>query len=186
MSTTGRPLTRIQLLGLVGACTALLLSACTKSSSPSSPPSPAAPSTAPSPTGGTAVSIEAKNVAPLGKVLVDQQGLTLYLLTKEKGGKIACTGSCASIWPPVVLPSGTTSATTVAGAKSSLLGTVKLPDGTVAVTYNGYPLHTYSGDSGPGQANGQGVQGVWFAVTPSGTEATSSSSGTSGGGGYGY
>ncbi len=185
MRASGRTLGRTSPLGLA-ACAALVLSACSQSSSAYSAPSAPAPSAAQAPTGGTAVSIEAKNVAPVGKVLVDQQGLTLYLLTKEKGGKIACTGSCASIWPPVALPSGSTAATAIAGAKSSLLGTVTLADGTVAVTYNGYPLHTYSGDSGPGQANGQGVQGVWFAVSPSGTKATTGSSGNSGGSGNGY
>ena len=176
------------MLGLLAACAALVLSACTNNSSAySAPPSAPAPSTAPPLTGGTAISIGTKNVAPVGTVLVDQQGLTLYLLTKEEGGKIMCTGSCASIWPPVVLPSGASSATGIAGVKSSLLGSVQLPDGSLEATYNGYPLHTYSGDSGPGQANGQAFQNVWFAVTSSGTSATSSSSGTSdGGSGDGY
>ena len=55
------------------------------------------------------------------------------------------------------------------------------------VTYNGLPLYTYTGDSKPGDAKGEGLQGVWFAVTPS-MQATSTgtSSGGNNGGGNGY
>jgi predicted lipoprotein with Yx(FWY)xxD motif len=31
--------------------------------------------------------------------------------------------------------------------------------------YNGHPLYTYSGDTGPGQTNGEGIGGVWHVVT---------------------
>jgi hypothetical protein len=65
---------------------------------------------------------------------------------------------------------------------------VKRPDGVTQVTYDGLLLYTFSGDSGPGQSNGQGVQGVWFAVTPAGQSAKGGSGGGSesptGGGGY--
>jgi predicted lipoprotein with Yx(FWY)xxD motif len=33
--------------------------------------------------------------------------------------------------------------------------------------YNGHPLYTYSGDTGPGQTTGEGVGGVWHVCTPS-------------------
>lgn len=67
------------------------------------------------------------------------------------------------------------------------LGTITRPDGGVQVTDNGLPLYTYSGDHKPGQANGQGIQGVWFAVTASTSGGSSSwNSSSSGGGGYGY
>ena len=52
----------------------------------------------------------------------------------------------------------------VAGA----LGTITRPDGGTQVTYEGRPLYLYSGDQNPGEASGQGIQGVWFAMTPSG------------------
>ena len=47
------------------------------------------------------------------------------------------------------------------------------------VAYNGHPLYTYSGDSAPLQANGEGFGNVWFVVpttlpttTPSGSTPT--------------
>jgi hypothetical protein len=65
-------------------------------------------------------------------------------------------------------------------------GTIKRPDGSTQLTINGMPLYTYSGDSASGQATGQGIQGVWFAVAASGTSTSGTGSGgSSGGGGYG-
>ena len=73
------------------------------------------------------------------------------------------------------------------------LSTISRPDGGRQVTYNGMPLYTYSGDAAPGEANGQAIDNVWFAVTPNGSSSGASvgaagstgSSAGSGGGGYG-
>ena len=111
-------------------------------------------------------------------MLVAPDGVTLYHLTTESGGSIQCTGSCAGTWPPL-LESGGALPGESAGVTGKL-GTITRPDGKVQITYDGMPLYTYSGDSQAGQANGQGIQGVWFAVTAS----ASGSSGGAGGGGY--
>src|SRR4051794_39546640 len=37
----------------------------------------------------------------LGKILVNGQGRTLYLFQKDQGTKSACSGTCASNWPPL-------------------------------------------------------------------------------------
>ena len=118
--------------------------------------------------GATAAIVSATTVPKLGKVIVDAKGFTLYDFHKDKGGKSACYGACAKVWPPLT---GTPKAEK--GAKASLLGTVKRTDGTTQVTYAGHPLYTYVGDSQPGQANGNdfsqfGAQ--WYALTPSGEE----------------
>jgi hypothetical protein len=39
------------------------------------------------------------------------------------------------------------------------------------VTYGGYALYLYAGDSKAGQVNGQGTAGVWHAVATSGAIA---------------
>src|SRR5436853_3757049 len=53
---------------------------------------------------GSSAAIATSNVSGLGPVLVDSKGDVLYYDKSEKGGAIKCTGSCASLWPPVLLP----------------------------------------------------------------------------------
>src|SRR5450759_2301639 len=96
----------------------------------------------------------------MGKLLADSHGHTLYHLNTEKNGKIHCSGSCAGIWPPLLLPKGT-NVKSVKGATGKF-ATIKRPDGHTQITYNCWPLYTYSGDSGPNQTNGNGIQGIWF------------------------
>jgi Secreted repeat of unknown function len=52
------------------------------------------------------------------------------------------------------------------------------------------PLYHFSGDQQPGDTNGQGVGGLWFAVTPDGglvgAGGGASDGGGQSGGGYGY
>ena len=203
MSITGRPRLRPsahRLLGgslLLGA--AITVAACgasgtTASGSGSSPSSGTAGSAGSSPS--SAITVSAKNVPGVGTVLVNGQGQTLYLLTSEMGGKITCTGSngCTKIWPEIILPLGTTAAKAGSGVTSSLLGTVKDASGNLEVTYNGWPLYTYVGDSGPGVANGQGIAtfgGTWYVLNASGDPVTgksqpSGSSSSSSSAGHGY
>jgi predicted lipoprotein with Yx(FWY)xxD motif len=123
--------------------------------------------------GTTAVVVKSVTNAKLGKkVLATAAGLTLYRNTQEKSGHIKCTGGCASVWPPLTLPAGATRATAGAGVTQASLGKVKRPDGRWQVTYKRQPLYRYSADRRAGQANGQGIGGIWFAV---GTSATVSS-----------
>jgi len=101
----------------------------------------------------------------LGKVLVDAKGRTLYVF-----GLGACTGSCASAWPPLL--------TTGKPAGVHGLGTKRLGNGTLQVTFAGKPLYRYALDVKPGQVAGAAVA-HWFALSPTGAKlhASSSSSG---------
>lgn len=36
-----------------------------------------------------------------GKVLTNDNGMTLYVFGKDAGGKSACNGPCAGNWPPL-------------------------------------------------------------------------------------
>jgi hypothetical protein len=87
------------------------------------------------------------------------------------------------------LPKGASAASAGSGIKASLLGTKKL-SGETYPTYNGWLMYEYSGDSGPGQAKGQGIKsfgGTWYVLNASGNPVTSSSGGSGGsGGGGGY
>jgi predicted lipoprotein with Yx(FWY)xxD motif len=103
-----------------------------------------------------------------GMILVDGSGRTLYLFEKDQPNQSACSGACVAAWP-VDHSSGTPRAGS--GVKASLLGTFRRGDNTTQVTYNHHPLYYYSGDSGAGQQNGQGVDAfgaAWFVVAPAG------------------
>ena len=119
-------------------------------------------------TGPSGVATVSAASTKLGMVLVDGSGRTLYLFEKDQPNQSACTGACVAAWP-IDQSSGTPKAG--GGVKASLLGTIRRADGTTQVAYNGHPLYYYSGDSGAGQLNGQGVDAFgakWFVVTPAG------------------
>ena len=46
------------------------------------------------------------------------------------------------------------------------------PDGKTQVSYKGMPLYYWAQDSAPGQTSGQGVQNLWWVVSPQGTPIT--------------
>jgi predicted lipoprotein with Yx(FWY)xxD motif len=97
-------------------------------------------------------------------ILSNTQGLTLYYRTSDVPPSTVCSSGCATAWPPLVVSgSGTpTSATSLPGK----LTVVADANGN-QVAYNGHPLYTYSGDTGPGQTTGEGVGGIWHVCTPS-------------------
>ncbi len=98
-------------------------------------------------------------------VLTNAKGFTLYSFAPDTATKSACYGSCAAYWPPV------TGSTAHAAGVPGTFTTIKRTDGTSQVTYNGHPLYTYIGDSGPGQAHGNNLNlngGLWREITVSG------------------
>ena len=104
----------------------------------------------------------------LGKVIVNSRGRTLYLFEKDKGHRSACSGSCATYWPPLIAHGQP-----IAGgaAKQSLIGTIKRSNGARQVTYAGHPVYTYILDTKRGQTTGEGSTlfgAGWDALAPSG------------------
>jgi predicted lipoprotein with Yx(FWY)xxD motif len=119
-------------------------------------------------------SVKTRSVS-LGKILVNASSQTLYLFEKDKNGKSACSGACATNWPPL-LTKGTPKGS--GGVKSSLLGTTKRSDGTTQVTYNKHPLYTFVADQGKrGSTKGEGIDAFgakWYVVAAKGTAKTGS------------
>ncbi|MFJ3582302.1 SCO0930 family lipoprotein [Streptomyces sp. NPDC090127] len=105
----------------------------------------------------------------LGKVVTDSEGFTLYRFDKDSSSppKATCEGDCAAVWP-VVSPDG---AKPPAGVDASLLGEVTRPDGGTQLTIGGWPMYRYAKDEAPGDLNGQGVGGTWYAAAPDGKKA---------------
>lgn len=104
----------------------------------------------------------------LGRIVVDGRARTLYLFEKDRRGHSACSGTCATYWPPLI-----THGKPIAGpgVKSALLGTIRRANGTRQVTYAGHPLYLYVLDTKAGQTNGEGSQDFgagWDALSPGG------------------
>jgi predicted lipoprotein with Yx(FWY)xxD motif len=109
----------------------------------------------------------------LGSILVNSAGRTLYLFKADVGTKSACTGACATAWPPLLAHGKATAGT---GLTASKLGTTTRSGGTHQVTYNGHPLYLFIKDKKPGQTTGQGLTAfgaAWFAVSPVGKQISS-------------
>lgn len=115
------------------------------------------------------VAVNVAEVEGLGEVLTTEDGRTLYLFTQDSSAPstTTCLGGCARKWPPLMATGGVR----VTGAEQKLIGTLIRPDGGTQVTVGGWPVYTFAWDGAPGQAEGQGAQGKWFAVTPEGKKA---------------
>jgi predicted lipoprotein with Yx(FWY)xxD motif len=107
--------------------------------------------------------------SPLGPILTDATGMTLYLFTNDSPGESACSADCLVNWPPLIVSSA---ADAVAGdGVAGELGTIEREDGSLQVTIADIPLYFFAGDSEPGDLSGHQVGGVWFAVGPDGAAA---------------
>ena len=128
-------------------------------------------------TGSTTVSLD-------NSQLVDSSGAPLYSSDQEKSGKVACTGSCTSIWLPLAAPGS--GQPTAGDGVSGKLGTLKRPDGSRQVTLDGRPLYSFAQDGNTGKATGDGVSdsfgGRQFTWHAEGSADSSSGGGGNGGG----
>lgn len=100
----------------------------------------------------------------LGDIVVDGRGMTVYRFTKDSAWpmKTACTGDCLKKWP-VVAPMAKNA---VDGVTTKGFVTFDRPDGVKQQTIDCWPIYTFAGDAKPGDTNGQGVGGTWYAVSP--------------------
>jgi predicted lipoprotein with Yx(FWY)xxD motif len=126
---------------------------------------PAEQSASPSPESSgrqAATTIETAR-SEFGEILVDSEGMTLYMFDPDRGGESTCEGDCLVAWPPVEGP-----AEAGAGVDDSMLGTTKATDGTTMATYNDWPLYYWVDDKRPGDVTGQAVNDVWWVLGPDG------------------
>ncbi|MFE9095837.1 SCO0930 family lipoprotein [Streptomyces sp. NPDC007264] len=117
--------------------------------------------------GATLPGLSVRNDPKLGPIVVDKNGMTVYRFMKDEAWPkpvSRCTGACLEKWP-VVAP---VSAEDTKGVKKKGLMGFTRPDGEKQMTVNCWPIYTFSGDTAPGETNGQGVGGTWYAVSPDG------------------
>jgi predicted lipoprotein with Yx(FWY)xxD motif len=174
--------TRVRMAIALGVVAAIGLAACGGSSSSKSSKKSTSTTKAPA----SAAVVKTANSAK-GTILVDSQGKAVYTLTNA-GQPVPCTDACLSVWPPLMLPAGSTMATGASGVTG--LGTVAA-NGGQQVTHNGAPLYYFQGDQGAGTTNGDGINsfgGTWNVVQASGGGGStpSTSPATTSGGGSGY
>jgi predicted lipoprotein with Yx(FWY)xxD motif len=141
------------------------------SSYSSAPYGSAAQASAPSGIDGMARVGVAKT--PLGRIIVDNKGRTLYLFEKDKNRRSACYALCATYWSPLV-SHGKPAART--GVRQSLVGVTRRANGSAQVTYAGHPLYRFVEDRQAGQTKGEGLQefgGGWEVLSPAGKKIES-------------
>lgn len=100
----------------------------------------------------------------MGTYLVNETGFTLYYFANDApgNGTSACSGSCVNNWPPfyaedVAVPTG---------LNATDFTTVIRKDGMSQTAFKDWPLYYYAKDMKPGDANGNGVKGIWYVVNP--------------------
>ncbi|MEV6483616.1 hypothetical protein [Streptomyces sp. NPDC051576] len=135
--------------------------------------------------GGTVVGVAVQEAPPrwvqLSAVTSDQlpaqhliniNQAALYRFDDDSASpsKSACTGACTGKWPPVTVEEG--GKVYMAGVDPKEVGAIRREDGQIQITVGGWPIYRYSGDSKPGDLNGQGVDAKWFAVGPKGEKVT--------------
>jgi len=128
-------------------------------------------------------------------ILVRSSHRSLYALSVEAGGVLHCRAGCTPFWPPFIVNTSVNTVSLGAGVKGKI-GFVKRSATTKQVTFNGYPLYRYTGDSGPLQSHGEGIHadgGTWHLVRAGATTAAatlikvhSTSTTTTTSGGYSY
>jgi predicted lipoprotein with Yx(FWY)xxD motif len=127
------------------------------------------------------VMLAATAVPGVGAVVTDAAGKTLYRFDKDTSTPPTsnCDAQCAASWPPALAGEA---APMLQGIQDSQVGTLARPDGSKQLTLNGWALYEFSGDKAPGQLNGQGANGTWFAIAPDGSKITAQPA--AGGSGY--
>src|SRR4051812_11434698 len=101
---------------------------------------------------------------PLGSVLVDARGHTLYVFDQDRGTRSACSGSCTASWPAFLT---TTKPVALKGVAAAKLGMVKRANGKFQVTFMGHPLYFFASDAKAGDVRGASIT-HWAAMSPSG------------------
>jgi predicted lipoprotein with Yx(FWY)xxD motif len=157
---------------ILAACAPAATPAPTATTAPTAQPAPTA-TTAPAPTATKAPATAAPSEAvinvttdpKLGKILVGDKGMTLYMFTKDEDNKSNCNEACLKNWPPLLTQG---SPKLGDGVDKALVGTAKLADGSTIVTYNKMPLYYWVKDTKAGDTTGQGVNNVWYVLAPDG------------------
>ncbi|MDX8143192.1 hypothetical protein SK854_13780 [Lentzea sp. BCCO 10_0061] len=164
----------LALLLLTGACSAGGDSQSPESASEQASETPVGPTVGPASSRvlpGDITTLQVVQGASIGDLVADREAYTLYRYEKDVTSppRSSCNDpECTLVWPPLLAPVGQFD---LKGVDKALVGTMKRDDGTTQVTLAGRPLYRYVDDEQAGDAKGNGLDGQWFAVAPSGEKA---------------
>lgn len=88
--------------------------------------------------------------------MADDEGMVLYTFDNDTAGVSTCYDNCAVNWPPYLATEGE--------EKGESWTQVERTDGTMQWAYEGKPVYYYVQDTAPGDATGDGVNGVWHII----------------------
>lgn len=149
--------------GGAGTSTPTTAAGTTSGSAPVETTAPAETPSSPVPAGAAELKTAS---SAAGQIVVDANGMSVYFFTKDvkDSGTSACTGACIAAWPPVLTESDAPAVEGITGT----IGTISTPEGAKQVTINGLPVYYYVKDKAAGDITGQGVNDVWYLVSPAG------------------
>lgn len=100
----------------------------------------------------------AERASPMGAVLTDAAGMTLYVFDKDEPGKSTCVDACAVNWPPAVADK--------ADRAKPPYSIITRADGSLQWAHGGKPLYRWAKDAKPGDATGDGFRDIWHVAKP--------------------
>jgi predicted lipoprotein with Yx(FWY)xxD motif len=159
--TIRKPITLTSVLVIM----TVVLAACASAPAYTNTPSVTQPANTQSAASSSTITIDETTDPTLGNILVDQNGITLYIFTKDTPNTSNCDAACQAIWPPLV-SQGTPKVGP--GVDAALIGVATQANGEKIVTYDHQPLYYKATDKKAGDKTGEGFKNVWFAVSPSG------------------
>lgn len=120
---------------------------------------------------GTEVKVTSNS--QFGDILTDAAGRTLYLFKNDRRLVSNCSGGCLGAWPPLLTEDPPVAGT---GVSAGRLDTITRSDGTLQVTFNGWPLYYWRDDVVQGDTLGQDRGSVWYVVSPYGSSVYTAAS----------
>ena len=116
--------------------------------------------------------LKVQRVPGLTPIVTSATGRTVYRFDNDSANpsKSTCVDACLKLWEPVLAGSGVE--IDGGGIDERLIDTIDRPEGE-QVTLKGWPLYYFKDDVKLGELAGQGRGGLWFAASPTGGKAKS-------------
>lgn len=140
---------------------------------PRVPPSGVGRRVRPSPSESVSASATvASSSVPLGTILVDGKGRTLYLWEADTTSRSTCSGECAKEWPPMIVSGEPVMRQ---GCEGRSAGYDEAQRRQQEATHKGHPLYYFADDKKAGDVGGRKVNdsgAEWYVLDTSGNKVT--------------